>query len=219
MIVSRRSFAAAATAGGLFAASAARAAQLGNPDNPPQGAAAIQGNPHSSSDPGPQNKVLDAQLPNDGMPPSTDHGNVENFWFPFSAANKRVQNGGWSREVTVKELPIAKSLAGVNMRLTAGGVRELHWHLPAEWAFVLYGNARITGFDQDNRSFVADVAAGDLWNFPSGIPHSIQGLDPDGCELMLVFDDGAFRVQHIPADHLDGAHAGRGPRQELRRVR
>ncbi len=192
MIVSRRSFAAAATAGGLFAASAARAAQLGNPDNPPQGAAAIQGNPHSSSDPGPQNKVLDAQLPNDGMPPSTDHGNVENFWFPFSAANKRVQNGGWSREVTVKELPIAKSLAGVNMRLTAGGVRELHWHLPAEWAFVLYGNARITGFDQDNRSFVADVAAGDLWNFPSGIPHSIQGLDPDGCELMLVFDDGAF---------------------------
>src|SRR5438046_9042515 len=32
----------------------------------------------------------------------------------------------------------------------------------------------------------------DLWFFPSGIPHSIQGLNPDGCEFMLVFDDGNF---------------------------
>ncbi len=78
------------------------------------------------------------------------------------------------------------------MRLTAGGIREMHWHKPAEWAFVLYGNARITGFDQAGRSFVADVTAGDLWNFPSGIPHSIQGLEPDGTEFLLVFDDGSF---------------------------
>jgi oxalate decarboxylase len=33
---------------------------------------------------------------------------------------------------------------------------------------------------------------GDLWNFPSGIPHSIQGLGPDGCEFLLVFDEGDF---------------------------
>jgi oxalate decarboxylase len=103
-----------------------------------------------------------------------------------------VQDGGWAREVTVRELPIATTLAGVDMRLTAGGIRELHWHKPAEWAFVLYGNARITGFDQAGRSFVNDVTAGDLWNFPSGIPHSIQGLGPDGTEFLLVFDDGAF---------------------------
>jgi oxalate decarboxylase len=212
MIVSRRSFAAAATGGGLLAASAVRAAQLGNPDNPPQGLDAIKADPKSKSDPGPQNKALDAQFPTAGTPPSTDHGNVDNFWFPFSASNKRVQAGGWSREVTMRELPIAKSLAGVNMRLTAGGVREMHWHLPAEWAFMLYGNARITGFDQDNRSFVADVGVGDLWNFPSGIPHSIQGLGPDGCEFLLVFDDGAFSefstflpttwMAHTPPDVL-----------------
>lgn len=190
MIISRRSFAAAAATGMLTARAAA--AELGNPDNPPQGRPAIKNNPRSADDPGPQNKILDAQFPDSAMPPATDHGDMENFWFPFSAANKRVQNGGWTRQVTVKELPIAKSLAGVDMRLTAGGIRELHWHLPAEWAFVLYGNARITAFDQDGRSFVADVAAGDLWNFPSGIPHSIQGLDPDGTEFLLVFDDGAF---------------------------
>lgn len=191
MIVSRRAFA-AVTASGILTASAARAAQVGNSDNPPQGSAAIKNNPRSSNVPGPQNKVLDAQFPSSDMPPSTDHGDVENFWFPFAQANRRIQSGGWTRQVTIKELPIATTLAGVDMRLTAGGVRELHWHLPAEWAFVLYDNARITAFDQDGRSYVADVSAGDLWNFPSGIPHSIQGLEPDGTEFLLVFDDGSF---------------------------
>lgn len=57
---------------------------------------------------------------------------------------------------------------------------------------MLYGSARITAVDQDNRKFVADVKEGDLWFFPSGIPHSIQGLVPDGCEFLLAFDDGAF---------------------------
>src|SRR3981189_637924 len=78
------------------------------------------------------------------------------------------------------------------MRLTAGGVRELHWHTADEWAIVLYGSARITAIDRDGKSFVADVKKNDLWYFPSGIPHSIQGLDPDGTEFMLVFDDGDF---------------------------
>jgi oxalate decarboxylase len=215
MIVSRRSFAAVA-ASGLLVTQAARSAhaapQLGNPDSPAQGPEAIKGNPHSSNDPGPKNKTLGAEFPSSEMPPSTDSGDMPNFWFPFAQANKRVQNGGWARQVTVNELPIAKSLAAVDMYLTAGGVRELHWHLPAEWAFVLYGKARITGFDQDGRSFVADVKPGDLWNFPSGIPHSIQGLDPNGTEFLLVFDDGAFSefdtflvtqwMAHTPVDVL-----------------
>jgi oxalate decarboxylase len=78
------------------------------------------------------------------------------------------------------------------MRLTSGGIRELHWHVPAEWAYMIYGKARITAVDSQGRSFVQDVGAGDLWYFPSGIPHSIQGLAPDGCEFLLVFDDGGF---------------------------
>ena len=75
------------------------------------------------------------------------------------------------------------------MRLTAGGVRELHLHTASEWAFMLYGSARITCIDSDGKSFVTDVNEGDLWFFPTGIPHSIQGLAPDGCEFLLVFDD------------------------------
>src|SRR5213078_940649 len=48
------------------------------------------------------------------------------------------------------------------------------------------------GLDREGKSFVADTKKNDLWYFPSGIPHSIQGLDPDGTEFMLVFDDGNF---------------------------
>jgi oxalate decarboxylase len=147
----------------------------------------------SRSDPGPGNPTLDAQNPDSMWPPGTDSKSlVPTFKYPFSLANKRAYEGGWSREVTVRELPVSKSMAGVNMRLTAGGVRELHWHTAGEWAIMLYGTARITAIDSNGKSFVADVKKDDLWYFPSGIPHSIQGLDPDGAEFMLVFDDGNF---------------------------
>jgi oxalate decarboxylase len=147
----------------------------------------------SKTDPGPANPGLDAQNPDSLWPPSTDSKSlVQTFKYPFSFANKRTYEGGWSREVTVRELPVSKSLAGVNMRLTAGGVRELHWHTAAEWAVMLYGSARITAMDFEGKSFVADTNKYDLWFFPGGVPHSIQGREPDGCEFMLVFDDGNF---------------------------
>ena len=49
------------------------------------------------------------------------------------------------------------------MRLTPGGVRELHWHATAEWAIMPTGKARITNIDDHGRMFVADVGVGDLW--------------------------------------------------------
>jgi len=146
----------------------------------------------SKSDPGPKNSDLDAQNLDSVTPPATDYGGVPTFKYPFSFANKRMYRGGWSREVTVRELSIAKTLAGVNMRLTAGGVRELHWHTSGEWGIMLYGNVRLTAVDADGKSFVTDVKQNDLWFFPSGIPHSLQGIGPDGGEFLLVFDDGSF---------------------------
>ena len=173
----------------------------------------VTGADRSKSDPGPANPGLDGQNPDSIWPPPTDSKSlVQNFKYPFSFANKRTYEGGWSREVTVRELPISKTLAGVNMRLTAGGVRELHWHTSAEWAIMLYGTARITAIDADGKSFVADTNKNDLWFFPPGVPHSIQGLNPDGCEFMLVFDDGDFSesetvllsdsMMHLPPEVL-----------------
>jgi oxalate decarboxylase len=57
---------------------------------------------------------------------------------------------------------------------------------------MLYGNARVTVFNPDGTIFIGDVSEGDLWFFPTAHPHSIQGLGPDGCEFLLVFDQGTF---------------------------
>jgi oxalate decarboxylase len=144
------------------------------------------------TDPGPRNPTVDAQNPDLLRPPATDQGILPNLRFSFADAHMRLERGGWTREITVRELPISTNMAGVDMRLNAGGIREMHWHKEAEWAYMLYGNARVTVVDVDGRSFMGDLGVGDLWYFPPGIPHSIQGLGPDGCEFLLVFDDGTF---------------------------
>jgi oxalate decarboxylase len=167
---------------------------------------------HGGSDPGPKNPVRAGQNPDMLSPPATDQGTLPNLRFSFEDAHMRLTAGGWTRQVTVRELGISKAIAGVNMRLNAGSVRELHWHKAAEWAYMLYGKARITAIDANGRNFVDDVGVGDLWYFPPGTPHSIQGLDPDGTEFLLVFDDGEFDedntfllsdwIKHVPPDVL-----------------
>jgi len=148
----------------------------------------------NETDPRPEtvNRQLERQNTSSAESLEVDSGTVEPFKYSFGLAHKRIESGGWTRQVTERELPISKTLAGVEMRLTAGGVRELHWHTSAEWAFMIYGNARITAVDMDGKSFVNDVKEGDLWLFPGGVPHSIQGLGPDGAKFLLVFNDGNF---------------------------
>jgi oxalate decarboxylase len=183
--ISRRDMLVAAAAGGLVAtgdAGAQVAPTVPQPQRPGRG----------GTDIGPRNLLRDQENPDLLVPPSTDHGTLPNLRFSFSDAHVRLESGGWTRQITVRELGVSKNIAGVNMRLNAGGVRELHWHKAAEWAYMLSGTARITAVDADGGSFVDDVGVGDLWYFPAGIPHSIQGLGSDACEFLLVFDDGEF---------------------------
>jgi len=144
------------------------------------------------SDPGPQDPQRAQQNPDIVNPPSTDSGTLPNLRFSYSDSHVRKGSGGWTRQITERELGVSKSIAGVNMRLNSGGIRELHWHKEGEWAYMLYGKARITALDVDGHWFVDDVGVGDLWYFPPGVPHSIQGLGPDGCEFLLAFDNGGF---------------------------
>ncbi|RAU95328.1 oxalate decarboxylase family bicupin [Paenibacillus sp. YN15] len=146
---------------------------------------------YGTIDRGPRDVMRDRQNPDMLVPPATDAGLIPNLRFSFSDTHMQLNQGGWSREITIRDLPVATTLAGVNMCLTPGGVRELHWHQQAEWSYMLLGHARITAVDQNGSNFIADVGPGDLWYFPPGIPHSIQGME-DGCEFLLVFDDGHF---------------------------
>src|SRR5437016_8672210 len=162
---------------------------------------------HSSSNPGQENKALLAENPNSNTPPPTDNGDVGPILYSFDLTKKRIQEGGWTHQVTQRELPSSTDLAGVNMRLTAGSFRELHWHTADEWSIMLYGNARVTVLNPDGTIFIDDVSKGDLWYFPAGFPHCIQG-----CEFILVFDQGMFSedntfllsewVAHTPPDVL-----------------
>jgi oxalate decarboxylase len=140
---------------------------------------------------GARNEPLERQNPDLLLPPSTDAGALPNLKFSFDVTHMRVTDGGWARQVTVADFPIATTIAGVDMRLKPGAIRELHWHNSNEWSLMIAGNARITAVDPGGRNFAADVSAGDLWFFPTGVPHSIQGLS-EGCEFLLVFDDGDF---------------------------
>ncbi len=197
--VSRRSMlglsaAAVAAAAGLPAAETARAQDNHLTHYPTQGG--VNPNAPNVNVPGPKNPPVAEENSDSVFPPETDNGSVRPFKYSFSLSRRRIEEGGWTRQVTVRDLPLSKDIAGVEMRLTAGGIRELHWHVEAEWAIMLYGNARITAVNQEGKSFVDDVGEGDLWLFPPGVPHSIQGLGPDGCQFLLVFNDGSFDEFH-----------------------
>jgi len=98
-----------------------------------------------------------------------------------------ADDGRLDRQVTVRELGISTTIGWRRYAFECGQVRELHWHKAAEWAYMLYGTARITAVDPSGQNFVDDVGVGDLWYFPAGTPHSIQGLNPDGCGISPGF--------------------------------
>jgi oxalate decarboxylase len=163
---------------------------FGNPDLPPQGKLNTADNPESLRSDGPHNEAIESQFPSQMDPPATDISTQPFFWSSFNISPKRIQNGGWARELTSKDFAISNEIAGVNMHLAPGGIRELHWHQTAEWAIVTRGKCRITTIDVLGRPSVEDVEEGDLWYFAAGLPHSLQGLGPEGTEFVLAFDDG-----------------------------
>jgi len=188
--VSRRGIlAATAASGAAIGAKIAHAASFGNPDQPPQGAVNAT-NKQGLTIPGPHDDGLASTMPTFLDPPPTDVGSMPEFWASFNLAQRRIQDGGWGRQVTQADFAISTEISGVDMRLSAGGIRELHWHQQAEWAIMTYGNCRVTVLDAQGRPYVADVTEGDLWYFPAGMPHSLQGLGPDGAQFVLAFDNG-----------------------------
>ena len=73
---------------------------FGNPDLPPEGRMNTRHNPESLRSDGPQNEVLESQFPSQKDPPATDISTQPFFWSSFNISPKRIQNGGWARELT-----------------------------------------------------------------------------------------------------------------------
>ncbi|KAJ5643529.1 uncharacterized protein N7484_006036 [Penicillium longicatenatum] len=146
-----------------------------------------------STDAGPRTYAYDRLNPSTFAPPGSDKGEVTQGKWPLGLSHNRILPGhaGWSRQENTDVLPGATEMAGVDMKLAPWAYRELHWHKANEWSIILNGSVRVQGMNEDGETFTDDVTAGDVWFFPSGVPHSLQALDA-GAEFMLVFDEGDF---------------------------
>jgi hypothetical protein len=88
------------------------------------------------TDPGPRTYEYEKLNPDLFAPPGTDSGDVPNAMWPLGLSHNRAGIGkesGWARQQNVEVLPVAKEMAGVDMRLAPNAYRELHWHTSAEW--------------------------------------------------------------------------------------
>src|SRR4051794_28480717 len=132
--------------------------------------------------------------------PSADHlaviprrtGDAMKFTASLDGGPIKATTGGWARDITTRTLPIATAIGGAHLYLNAGGVREMHWHDSAEWAYILAGYCQGTVVDPDGETEVANYGPGDLWYFPKGHSHAIQTLGSEPCHAVLAFDDGLY---------------------------
>ena len=115
------------------------------------------------------------------------------FKFELEKTKGKVIGGSSGKESTVEQLPIAKGIAGVSMRLEPGAMRELHWHATAaEWAFVVEGRVRTTIIDPQGHAETNDFEPGDVWYFPRGHGHMLECLGDKPTHFILIFDNGYF---------------------------
>jgi oxalate decarboxylase len=160
------------------------------------------------------NSYSQTQQPPYGPAPEPLAGaDLPSFRFDLTSVKPRVCDGGTAKEATVVHFPVSDKLAGVYMTLDPGGLRELHWHAnAAEWAYVIDGRCRVTTINPQGKCEIVDFGPGDVWYFPRGFGHSIQGLGPGVCTFVLVFDNGYFSefgtfsitdwIGHTPPDVL-----------------
>ncbi|EZF30614.1 oxalate decarboxylase [Trichophyton mentagrophytes] len=159
------------------------------------------------------NNQLDLQNPsNIGGQPATDNGLVPNMKWSFSLSKTRMLYGGWIREQVIQDLPSSHDIAGAQVHLIKGGIRQMHWHRVAEWAYIYAGSFLVSAVTEDGQFQLDKLGVGDMYYFPKGAAHSLQGLEDEN-EILLIFDDGDFDrvgttfmvadwISHTPKDVL-----------------
>ncbi|KAH8802459.1 oxalate decarboxylase [Xylogone sp. PMI_703] len=137
------------------------------------------------------NHQIDLANPDNLGQQPTDSGTVPNLKWSFSDSKAKIFNGGWTREQVVTDLPSSTDIAAAQQHLHKGAVRELHWHRVAEWGYLYAGSVLVSAVDENGDYQVEKLEVGDIWYFPKGEAHTVQGLEDEN-EYLLVFDDGNF---------------------------
>eukprot|EP00891_Asterochloris_glomerata_P004894 jgi/Astpho2/4894/e_gw1.00069.48.1_t len=119
--------------------------------------------------------------------------NAKNITYALSRQPWYEYAGGWAKFASVQEFPYSSKISGSLVELKPGGLRELHWHVPNEWAIVINGTCRATIAEQGAGREVDswDFHVGDVWYFPSNLGHAVLGLEA-GCTFVAGYDDGDF---------------------------
>ena len=121
---------------------------------------------------------------------------LPSFRYRLEQQPPRTDCGGVVRGASVRQFPVSQGIGGASMRLQPGCLRELHWHTTAaELGYVVSGKCRTTVLSPDGAA-TDTFGPGDVWYFPSGWGHSIQGTGPSECHFILMFDNGAFSEDH-----------------------
>jgi hypothetical protein len=68
------------------------------------------GSASGGRDPGPHDPTREAENPDIVNPPATDSGTLPNLRYSFSDAHVRKGSGGWTRQVTERELAISTTI-------------------------------------------------------------------------------------------------------------
>ncbi|DAA74199.1 TPA_exp: Oxalate decarboxylase [Trichophyton benhamiae CBS 112371] len=162
---------------------------------------------------GATNPQLDLQNPsNINGQPATDIGLVPNLKWSFSLSKTRMFHGGWIREQVISDLPASHDIAGAQVHLTKGGIRQMHWHRVAEWGYVYAGSILVFAVTEDGQYQIDKLTPGDIYYFPKGAAHSFQGIEDEN-EVLVAFDEGDFDkigttfqvaewIAHTPQDVL-----------------
>ncbi|KAH6844480.1 RmlC-like cupin domain-containing protein [Chaetomium sp. MPI-CAGE-AT-0009] len=151
----------------------------------------IDGNGKGAPLLGGTDQQIDISNPDNLGQQSTDNGIVPNLKWRFSDSKTRLFKGGWLREQVIQDLPQSHDISAAQQHLSKGAIRELHWHRVAEWGFVYAGSVLISAVDEFGKYQVETLNFGDIWYFPKGVAHTVQGLGDEN-EFLLVFDDADF---------------------------
>ena len=82
--------------------------------------------------------------------------NAQNVIYKYGfAAQEWIQYpGGLYKASSTANFPASDKLSGALFKLNPGGLREMHWHNPNEWGFVLNGTCRATLVNQGSTHMV-----------------------------------------------------------------
>jgi oxalate decarboxylase len=107
----------------------------------------------------------------------------------------QVENGDGSfiNMADVKLFPVARDMSGALVKIAAGGMRQMHWHLNFdEWQFLINGTLE-TGIFLAPEKYVNDVLQpGDVGFAPRGSAHYLRNTGSQAAYVVLIFNAGVF---------------------------